>query len=122
MRISDWSSDVCSSDLTLTAAVIVAAAEVAATTTATATAVEQHHFAPEALQHDLGRILVLALLVGPFAGLELAFQIDLRSFAQILLGDAAQIFIEDHDPVPFGALLPLAGLVLPRLEIGRAHV
>src|SRR3546814_18420253 len=100
MRISDWSSDVCSSDLTLTAAVIVAAAEVAATTTATATAVEQHHFAPEALQHDLGRILVLAMSVAPYAGLELAFQIDLRLFEQILLGDAAQIFLESQAHCP----------------------
>src|SRR3546814_11534158 len=32
------------------------------------------------------------------------------------------IFIEDHDPVPFGALLPLAGLVLPRLGGGDAQV
>src|SRR5689334_6825579 len=37
---------------------------------AAARAVEHRQFAAEALQHDLGRIALLAVLVGPFAGLQ----------------------------------------------------
>ena len=41
-------------------------------------AVEQHQFATEALQHDFGGVAVVARLVLPFAGLDLAFDIDLE--------------------------------------------
>src|ERR1700733_9804806 len=41
---------------------------------AVATAVEKHHLTPEALQHNFGRIAFRSVLVGPFAGLQLAFQ------------------------------------------------
>src|SRR5690606_5684213 len=59
----------------------------------------------------------------PFAGLKLALNIDLRAFTQILLGDADQIFVEDGDRVPFGALAPLAGaFVLPVLGGSNAQV
>src|SRR3546814_15205772 len=65
MRISDWSSEVCASDL-------------------------------------------------------LAFEINLGALLQIALGHTRQPFIEDRDGVPFGAFLPLAGvLVLPAFA-GRA--
>src|SRR5262245_50221036 len=62
----------------------------------------------EALQHDLGGVALLALLIGPFAGLQLAFQINLRALLQVLLGHAAQRLAEDHHAVPFRALAPLA--------------
>src|SRR5512139_336700 len=97
------------------ALVIVAAA-------ARAALVEQHELAAEALQHDLGRIAVLAVIVLPLAGLDLALEIDLRSLAQILLGDAAEILVEDHHAVPFGPLLAVAVAVLPALRGGDAEV
>src|SRR3546814_3895596 len=68
------------------AAAIVIATGIAASATA-ATAVEQHQFAAKALEHDLGRKFLGARLVGPFPGLDLAFQINLRTLAKILLGD-----------------------------------
>ena len=50
----------------------------------------------------------------PLPRLQLPLDENLRSLFQILLGDAAQIFIEDDDPVPLGLFLALAGrLVAP---------
>src|SRR3954463_4189347 len=51
----------------------------ATTTTAafTAAAVQHGQFAAEILQHHFGGVFLLAVLVGPFAGLELALDIDL---------------------------------------------
>src|SRR4051794_3544123 len=42
-------------------------------------AVEQRELAPEALQHHLCGLAFLAVLVGEFASLELAFQVNLRA-------------------------------------------
>src|SRR5688572_13342852 len=42
-----------------------------------AAAVEDRQFAAEALQHHLGRVFLLARLVGPFARLQLALDVDL---------------------------------------------
>jgi hypothetical protein len=98
----------------------MAAAEILAA--AAAAAVEQDELAAEALKHDLGRIAVGARLVGPFAGLDLALEIDLGALAQIGFGDPAEILVEDHDPVPFGPLLAVAVLVLPALGGGDAQI
>src|SRR3954451_12155551 len=88
-----------------------------------AAAIEQRQVAAEALDHDLGRILLLAGLVGPFAGLELARDIDLGALLEVLLGDAGDVLVEDHHPVPLGLLLALAGgLFLPALRGGEAEV
>src|SRR5262249_42712967 len=74
-------------------------------------------FAAEALQHDLGRIALLPLLVGPFARLQGTLNIELRALAQVFLGDLDEPLVEDHDAVPFGALAPLArGAVAPALR------
>src|SRR6266508_2162419 len=51
--------------------------------------VEHGELGVEVLQHHFGRVLVLAGLVLPFAGLQLALEIDLRALLQILLGDPA---------------------------------
>ncbi len=42
-------------------------------------AAEHGQLAAEALQHHFGRVAVIARLVGPFARLDLAFEIDLRA-------------------------------------------
>src|SRR3546814_5425552 len=113
MRISDWSSDVCSSDLVPIIGLPLIAALFA---------IEQHQFAAELLQHDLGAELLRTGLVGPLAGLDLAFEIDLRALAQIAGRDLAKPPVADHHPVPFGALLALSAGVLPVLRRGDAKV
>src|SRR5438270_10642975 len=57
----------------------LAGATGAATTTAafTAAAIQHGQFAAEILQHHFGGVFLLAVLVRPFAGLELALDIDL---------------------------------------------
>src|SRR5216684_6767788 len=83
-------------------------------------AVEHGELRVEALQHHLGRIAVLALRVLPFAGLQLALEIHLGALLEILLGDPAKPFVEDHDPMPLGPLPAFAGrLVAP--AVGRRH-
>src|SRR5438067_2343408 len=80
-------------------------------------AVEHRQFAAEFLQHDLGRVFLDAGVVGPFARLQGALDIELGAFAQVFLGDLDQAFGEDHDAVPFGALEPLTrGPVAPALR------
>src|SRR5688572_6380142 len=54
-----------------------AAAKAALAATAAAAAVQHHHRAVEAVEHDLGGIFFGAVLVGPFAGLQRAFQVNL---------------------------------------------
>src|SRR5258706_16247714 len=61
--------------------------------------------------HDLEAGAFLSFFVGPLAGLDAAFQIDLRTLFQVLLGNL-RLFGPDNDFVPFGALLALAVLVL----------
>jgi pyruvate dehydrogenase (quinone) len=81
---------------------------------------EQHgQFTAELLQHDLGRILLDARIIGPLAGLDRALDIDRRTLAQILLGDLHQVVVEDHHAVPFGLFLALArGAVAPGFRGG----
>src|SRR5439155_8927882 len=89
--------------------VIAALAGAAALAAAAASAVQHRQFAAEALQYHLGRVFLDAGVVGPFAGLQGALDIDLRALAQVFLGDLDEPLVEDHDAVPFGALLALAG-------------
>src|SRR3954451_24975730 len=103
----------------MTAAEILPAAAGAG---AGAAAVEQDELAAEALEDDLGRIAVGAALVLPFAGLDLALEIDLRAFLQIGFGDLAEILVEDDDPVPLGPLLAVAVAILPALRRGDSKV
>ena len=63
----------------------VFAISAAAATAAALAAVEEHKLAPEPLEHDFGRVAVIAAIVGPFAGLDLPFEIDLAALAQIIL-------------------------------------
>src|ERR687893_139421 len=90
---------------------------------ATAAAVEDRQLAAEALQHHLGAVLLLPLLVGPLARLQLALDIHLRALLQVMLGHPRQVLVEDHHRVPLGLLLALPRrLVLPRLRRGDPQV
>src|SRR5258708_1966358 len=71
-------------------------------------AVGHRQLAAKALQNELGRVALLAAVVGPFAGLQGALDINLGSLLQVLLGDLGEPLVEDHDAMPFGALLALA--------------
>src|SRR5579862_85321 len=108
----------------ITARVIGAeiAATAAARTRATG-AVEQRQLAAKPLQHHFGRVAVLARLILPFARLQRALDENFRALLEILLGDPAQILIENDDAMPLGLFLALArGLVLPGLRGGKAQI
>src|SRR4051794_4358704 len=106
-----------------------AAAEIAAgilsakAPAAPAAALEHGQVRVESLQHHFGRVFFDAALIGPFARLQLALEVNLGALLQVLLGDLAQSFIEDHDPVPLGLFLALAGrLVAPAFRGGHAQI
>src|SRR5262245_21586635 len=97
----------------------IAAALVLAHAAATAAAVEHGQRRVEALQHHLGRVALDVVLVGPLAGLQLALEIDLGALLQILLGHPAETLAEDHDAVPLGLFLALAGVLVAPVLRGR---
>src|SRR5690348_13360689 len=101
----------------------LAGAAAAATTAFTAAAIQHGQFAAEILQHDLGGVFLLPVLVGPFAGLKLALDINLGTLAQIFLRHIRQVLVEDHHPVPLSLLFALAaGLVAPAFGGGHGQV
>ena len=108
------------------AAAIVGAAEttIAATGAFTLAApIKQGQVGIEALQHHFGGIFVLAGLVLPFAGLQLAFDIDLAALFQIALSHAGEAFREDHHAVPLGLFTLFTAIaVLPALGSGDGEV
>src|SRR6185503_754061 len=65
-------------------------------------AIEHRQRRVEALQHDLGRVAVLAVFVLPLARLQRAFEVNLRALLEVLLGDLGETLAEDHDAMPFG--------------------
>src|SRR4029077_17588479 len=89
--------------------------------TAAATAVEHGQGRVETLQHHLGGVFLGPALVGPFSRLQLAFDVNLGALLQILLGDLAESFVEDHDPVPLGLFLAFSGRLVAPAFRGR-HV
>src|SRR6185437_10361885 len=95
----------------------------AAIAAAAAAPVEHGELAAIALQHDFRRIALLAGIVGPFARLERALEIDLGTLLQVFLDDLHELVVEDHDAVPLGALLALAArLVAPALGGGDGKI
>src|SRR5215510_12479623 len=90
---------------------------------AVALAVEHGEFAAILLQHDFGRVAVLAGLVLPFARLKLPLDVNLRALLQILLSNAGEVLVEDDHAVPLGLFAPLAGrLVAPVLAGGYPQI
>src|SRR5712671_6853013 len=73
----------------------------------------------EALQHHLGAVALDIVLVGPLAGLQLAFEVSLGAFLEVLLRDLAQAFAEDHHPVPLGFFLAVPGRLVAPAFRGR---
>ena len=87
----------------------------------TARAVQHRQHGTRPLQHHLGGVAVVAGLVLPFAGAELALDIDLAALAQIPLGNACQPFRKYGYIVPLGALLLFPGVtVFPAFRCGNA--
>ena len=70
-------------------------------------------------QMDLGAVAVCARLVLPFAGAELAFEVNLRTFLKVFFCDLAEALAEDDDAVPFGAFDAVAAVVFPALAGGN---
>src|SRR5580765_9074997 len=72
-------------------------ARATATTTLAAAipAIQHGQFATEILQHHFRGVFLGAIFVGPFAGLQLAFDIDLGALAQIFFRHLSQILVED---------------------------
>src|SRR6185312_11292972 len=101
----------------------IAAAVGAGARARAAAAVEHGQVRIEALQHDLGRVAVVAVLVLPFARLQRALEINLGALLQVLLSDLGKALAEDHHAMPFRLLAPLAGrLVAPVLRGGDAQI
>src|SRR5690349_17955545 len=67
----------------------------------------------ETLQHHLRGVAVLAVFVLPLARLQRTFEVNLRAFLEILLGDLGEAFAEDHHAMPFGLLAPFTGRLVP---------
>src|SRR5260221_6185691 len=97
------------------AAIAIAGIRFAGGHAAALTATAEHgELAAIFLQHDFGRVFLGTALIGPFAGLQLAFDVDCGALFQIALGDIDDAVVEDHDAVPLGLFLALArGLVAP---------
>ena len=73
-------------------------------------------------QHNLSRVAILARLILPFPGFQLAFNIDLTALAEVFLGNLAQAVIENRDRMPFGAFLLIAFPVLVAFRRGDAQI
>ena len=59
----------------------------------------------------------------PFSGLQLSLDINFGALAQVLLGDSAQIFVENDDAVPFCSFTPLAcGPILPGFGCSKRQI
>jgi hypothetical protein len=71
------------------------------------------------LGDDLDRVAFDALAVGPLRVVEAALHLDQVALL-LVLGDRGAEAVESGDAVEFGNRLGVAGLVLDRLEIGRA--
>ena len=97
---------------TAIAATTAHAAAAATAALAAASAVQHGERAVIALQDDLSGIAVITILVLPFAGLQLAFDVNLGALLQVLLRDPHKAFLEDRNLVPFGALAALTGILV----------
>src|SRR4029450_5819599 len=68
----------------------------------------------DAVRDDLGRVLLLAVLVVPAAGLQAALDVDLLALLQVLVhGAAALLRVAEHlDAMPLDLVGPLVGFAI----------
>src|SRR5690606_937298 len=86
-----------------------------------ATTVQHLHLAIDIHNH-FGGVDILPFLVLPFPGLQLAFNVDLGAFAQVLPSHLSHL-AEQHNPMPFGLRHQLSGLaILVTLVCGEVQV
>ena len=109
-------------------ALLAVAAVVAVVVVVAATAAEVGFAATAAVKHldvvgdDFGGVALLAALVGPFAGLQAAFDVEFAAFACVLADDFGGAAVGD-DAVPFGFFAFFAGVfVVPGLTGGDGDV
>ena len=69
--------------------------------------VQHRQLAPILPEHDLRRVALLAALSVPFYGSVMRHRDKPLSPCAVLLGDVSEPLVEDHNAVPFGALLAL---------------
>lgn len=74
-----------------------------APTTALA-AIQQDDLAVIGRQHDFGGVAILTRLIGPFSGLDLALDVEVRALVDVLLDDLGEPLIKHHNVVPFTVL------------------
>ena len=86
--------------------------------TATIAGIQHGHHAAIILQNNLCRIAVIATVILPFAGLQLALNIDFRAFFQILLGDAAKSLGKQDNTMPFGLFAAFARVFITPVFAG----
>ena len=79
-----------------------------ATAAAFAATADHLQLAAELTEHDLGGVLVVAFLILPLAGLELAFDVDLATALQVAFRHVGQTLVKNHHAMPFGLLALLA--------------
>src|SRR5690606_39180715 len=90
---------------------------IVATTTAAAIATTTEHL--HLVGHDVGVVALLTIIAGRFAVGDAAFHVDLRTLAQVLAGDLAELAEECH-AVPFGLFLVVAITILADRGGGQA--
>ena len=106
------------------AATPTAGATAGATAHAAITATVEHgESSAKALDDDFGRITVIAALVLPFTGLQLAFDEDFRALFEVTLNHVDEAIREDRNGVPFSLFAAFASvLVFPILRRCDAQV
>src|SRR5690606_23916792 len=86
-------------------------------------AVQHGQRSAHASDHHFGGVTVIAVAVLPFAGAQIAFDIDFAALFQKAFHHADQAVTIDDDAVPFGALLALARhAVFPLFRRGNAQI
>src|SRR5690606_15235419 len=100
-----------------TALIAAATAAIVSAAAAFTAAAEHLHF----VGHDLGEILLHAVLAGVFVVADLSLDVHLRSLAQVLAGDFRELAEEGH-PVPLGVFLGVAVAVLAHAGGGQADL
>jgi len=86
------------------------------------TATQHLHDTREAIDQHFGGIAFLTALILPLAGLQFAFNVDLRALLQVFASDLGEL-AHEHHAVPLDSLFLLAGLLIaPAFTGGEGDV